>query len=449
MSDNIPDMRHDDVAHNISTQYNAATTKQHIDNEVRFAFYNHAHLMKAFKDGRAIDLKDAPKVKNKPILILGSGPTLNDAWPLIQKWKGAIMVSTTQATTLIYYGKDPDYIIILDPDTPPEEFKADTWKGRKSVIIAHPGILPATFRFWKGPLYMYRKMQPQTPFFANEQKVGYSTLGDKDDITKYRFANKGTKFLIVSEIPMLACVLSSQICIAKLLGYNKQFLIGADLSYPGEINRFTRWDYVNGGWKKTIPRPVIMEAPADPRVRIDGLLTSRMMVFYSHQIATAWRITIADVINTSNKGLLKFLPYVPLDKVVQERGNVRGYSKERRMLAAEEHLAQQNIYFIRVGKAGIMPHEFQDPMSEIPKFLTRIKATLVPQGKGDELNIEENMERFKKLFKKVTKEASEPTKPVKAIIEGEKRPTASEKPTYEGLRDKNPWIVPKVGTRKR
>ena len=78
MSDNIPNMKHDDVARIISGEFNQQTSKFHYENEVRFSFYNHSHLLKAFKDGRAIDLKYAPKVKDEPILILGSGPTLDE-----------------------------------------------------------------------------------------------------------------------------------------------------------------------------------------------------------------------------------------------------------------------------------------------------------------------------------------------------------------------------------
>ncbi len=144
------------------------------------------------------------------------------------------------------------------------------------------------------------------------------------------------------------------------------------------------------------------------------------MVFYSHQIMTAWRITQADIINTNNQGLMTTFPYCPLEEVVAKQGiGIKGYSKKNIIEASEEYLARQNIYFIGVGKAGIMPHEFQDPITEIPKMLNKVKSALTAQGRGDDLDVDKNMERFKKLFEKVVVKAGKPLieKPEKQIME--------------------------------
>ncbi|KKK92505.1 hypothetical protein LCGC14_2702260, partial [marine sediment metagenome] len=421
---NIPELKLEDAAHLHSKNYNDATSARHLNNEIRFSFHNHAGLVKAFKEGRAVDLRNVPKVKDKPILIIGSGPTLNKEWPLIKKWKGAIMVSSSQATTAVYHGVDPDHIICLDPDTNPGEFLVDTWEGRKSAIIAHPGVNPLLFDFWKGPIYMFRKMQPQTPFFANAQRIGYQTLGKTKGELGYRYATEGIEDLIASEIPMLACVLPAQVCIAKQLGYTKQFLIGADFAHPNDIDRFDRWDYVNGAWKETKSKNAIVVregctiSTADPLIRINGLLTTQMMVFYLHQFVTAWRITECDVINTSNEGLSTMFPYVPMERVIETQGATKGYDLEDIRLASEEYLAQQNIYFITVGKHGVMPHEFKDPISEIPKMLHQVKQSLAMQGKGDDLDIDANMRRFKVLFSKVVDKAAQPLKPSIPFIAG-------------------------------
>ena len=413
MSMPIPKVKLDETARLRSAEFNVATSKKHMENEVRYSFYNHANILKAFKDGRAMDLSKAPKAKTESILILGSGSTLDVEWPLIKKWKGPIMVSTSQATTAIYYGKEPDYIIALDPDTAPNEFKADTWEGRKCAMIIHPGIVPETFDFWKGPLYMFRKLQPQTPFYSGVQRIGYQTLGSKKGDA---YANKDVETLITSEIPMLACVLAAQICIARQLGYKRLFLIGADLSYPENKERFVRWDYVTGKWESYDAGPPQVREESmfhSPTQEINGLITSQMFVFYAHQIITAWRITELDIINTSDKGLMKVFPYCPLEIVVNCQGeNIKSFDLIERLRVAEEYLARQNIYFVKVGKAGLMPHEFGDPITEIPKMLNKLKAALTAQGKGDDLDIDKNMERFNKLFKKVTAKALKPDTPI-------------------------------------
>ena len=404
-----PMQKIEDIARLKANTFNSATNTKHYDNEVRFTFHNHEHILKAFRNGRAKDLSEAPKAKGKPILILGSGPTLDAAWPLIQKWKGDIMVSSSQATTAVYYGKEPDYIVSLDPDTPPSEFRADTWKGRKSAMIIHPGVMPDTFDFWKGPLYMFRKLQPQTPFYAGAQRVGYSTLGN---IEKGRYNPEKAKALITTEIPMLACVLAAQICVAKLMGYGQMFLVGADLSFPGNKDRFIRWDYIDGEWKSTdagTPDYAHLEdLYHSPAVAIGGINTTVMMAFYAHQIITSWRITEADIVNTSNLGLMRSFRYCPLEKVVSRQGrDIKSYSLKKRILVSEEYCARQNIYFVRVGKQGIMPHEFQDPITEIPKMLTKLKHALTANGRGDDLDIAKNMKRFNRLFKMVAKHAAQ------------------------------------------
>ncbi len=413
----IPSVQLDDVARLHSKMYNDATSLRHLNNEIRFSFYNHKYIVAAYEEGRAVDLRSIPKAKDKPILIIGSGPTLNPEWEHIKKWKGAIMVSSSQASTCVYYGIDPDYIICLDPNTHPGEFLVDTWEDKKAAIVIHPGVNPKMLEFWKGKVCLFRKMQPQTPFYANAQRIGYQTMGDE---VGYTYANTGTEDMIAAEIPMLACVLASQICIAKQLGYTKQFLVGADLSYPRDIDRFDRWDYIDGAWKETksqnaiAAREVCKTPAADPLVRVDGILTSRMMIFYLHQVVTAWRITQCDIINTSKDGLAKMFPHQPMEKVVAKQGYVKGYGIKQIVLASEEYLARQNIYFITVGKNGVMPHEFKDPISEIPKMLHHVKASLAAQGKGDDLDIDANMKRFRKLFAKVVAVAGEAPKEVAA-----------------------------------
>lgn len=202
--------------------YNAATSTKHFNNELRFSAYNHHNLIKGIgykysrktrtyvkytDTPRIIDMANAPKHKDQPILIIGSGPTFDDMAPLLKEWKGDIMVSTSQAATCCYLGKDPTYIMALDPNSFIDEMKVDTWKGRNSTLILHPGVTPNLVEEWKGPMYLFRKLQPQTPYYDNEQKIGYSTLGEKKGNTW----GYDSEILIKSQIPMLACVLSAQI----------------------------------------------------------------------------------------------------------------------------------------------------------------------------------------------------------------------------------------------
>jgi len=389
-------------------------------NEVRFSFYNHHNLVKAFKTGRAIDMVNAPKVKEEPILIIGSGPSLDESLPTIKNWKGDIMVSTSQATTCIYWGKEPKYIIALDPDSHKDELKADTWEGRESILILHPGVTPNLIESWKGPMYLFRKLQPQTAFYENTQKIGYSTLGKIDIKNKgaelgAKHLGDGSEILINTMVPMLACVLAAQICIAKQLGYRRLFLLGADLGFPGKKSRFTEWSYDKNKWIEKKPYSIEKETQnGEPLLEMEnGTLTNKMMVFYSHQIVTAWRITETDIITTSKNGILQLFPYAPFDKIIKRQGqNIKGLNKKAIISRSEEYLAKQNIYFIYVGK-GLMPNEFKDPLHEIPKMLQKTKEALKKQKREADLDINANMKRIKKLFSKVSTPLKEKKKTVK------------------------------------
>jgi len=410
----------DEVARLMSERYNVATRGKHMANEVRFSFFNQNNIMKALGYGyeqkartwvrhtdkpRAIDMLDAPKHPGEPILVIGSGPTFDEAAPILKNWKGDIITSTSQASTCIYFGKEPTYIVALDPDSFADEMKIDSWKGRKSILILHPGVTPNLIEEWQGPMYLFRKLQPQTPFFDNAQKIGYSTLGE----LKGQTWGAESKILIRAQVPMLACVLSAQICIAKQLGYQRQFLVGADLGMPNNKTRFTKWEYDKKQWQELKPPSfedykTQAQQKGDPVViTANGTPSSAMFIFYGHQIVTAWRLTEADIISASDKSILTIFPYAPINEIIRKQGQgIKGYNKKKIRWVTEKYLARQNVYFLYVGK-GVMPHEFKDPLHDIPKMLSQVKEALKAQGKEKEVDIDANMRRIKKLFNEVTK----------------------------------------------
>jgi len=401
-----PKVRTDEIVRAQAGQFNSKTGERHYRNEVEFSFYNHREIMDALESGRAVDLAQVPKQKDKNALILGSGPTLDAALPLMKDWEGDIICSTSHASTLLAHGRVPEHIIALDPDCHINELKADTWEGRNSILHLHPGVTPDLVRGWKGRMAVFRKLQPQIGFYGHEQAMGYSPLGEFRD---GRYHCNEAPLGVTAQIPMLACALAAQISLAKILGYRQLALVGADFSFPGEKHRFSSQRWEDGQWVTHHPVSVanLVETQepgcVDPVVEteFDGLLSTPMQIFYMHQAVIAWRITEKDIVNTSDKGLLRMLPYVPLEDVIR-RGNkgVKGFNYKQICRVSEEHLAKQNIYFLYVG-AGVMPQEFKDPLHEIPNALKQIKATLTAQGKGDDLDLEANMKRINRLFKKV------------------------------------------------
>ena len=413
----IPVVEIGEVARLKADTYNVATRGKHMHNEIRYSFYNQNNILKAMgykydkkakgwlkcdDSPRAIDLRDAPKHKDKPILIIGSGPTFDEFAPLLKDWEGDTMVSTSQAATCVYLGKEPTYIMALDPNSNYEEMQVDTWKNRKSILIIHPGVDPSLFEQWKGPIYLFRKLQPQTPFYDTVQKVGYSTMGEKQFDT-WGF---NSNVLIKGQIPMLACVLAAQICAAKQLGYGRQYMVGADMGMPDNRDRFTSWAYKRGKWVASRPHSVVEWARLvkawdrgdQAIISMSGVPTSIMFIFYSHQIITAWRLTEADIVSASGKGIIKLFPTATPEEIVRKQGaGIKGFNKKKMRMITELYLARQNIYFIYVGN-GLMPHEFKDPLHDVPRMLDEIEGALNAQGKGELLDKAANMRRISKLF---------------------------------------------------
>lgn len=394
-----------EVTRAISGLFNESTDKRHYVNEVHFSFHNHRELMNALESGRAIDLAKMPKHKRTSVLIIGSGPTLDEALPLLKDWKGHIICSTSQASTLIAWGREPEHIVALDPDSNPEELAVDTWEGRKSTLHLHPGVMPELVRWWKGPMSLFRKLHPQQTFYAGEQAIGYSPLGPLRD---GRYWGNEAPISITAQVPMLASVISAQICIAKLMGYAQQILVGCDFSFPDNRTRFLSRLWEDGKWVEHEPATLEdywqrLTSKDDPllETEYDGLMSTPMQIFYSHQAVIAWRVVERDIITASHKGLLRMFPYVPIDEVIRA-GNkgVKGLTLPQRIKVAEEHLARQNVYFFYVDR-GIMPHEFKDPLNDVPKMLRQVKKALTEQGNGDKLDVEANMKRINRLFKTV------------------------------------------------
>jgi len=399
----LPKVRTDEVVRAISEQFNAQTDIRHYSNDVRFSFYNHHDLTEALASGRAVDLANVPKQTKKSVMILGSGPTLDEALPLMKDWEGDIICSTSQAVTLLAWGREPEHIVALDPDSHSSEIAPlDKWEGLKTILHMHPGVTPDLVQKWKGPISLFRKLQPQAPFYAGEQAIGYSPLGPFRD---GRYWGNESQLSITAQVPMLACVLPAQIAVAKHIGYSQQVLVGADFSFPGDKQRFTSKAWEDGKWVDHEPGSLDdylnqFQASTDPIVEteLDGLKSTAMQIFYSHQTVIAWRVVESNIINASHAGLLRMFPHVPIDEIVR-RGNkgVKGFTLPQIRKVAEEHLAKQNIYFICVGN-GIMPHEFKDPLHELPRILPKIKAQLEASGRGAEIDVEANMKRIRRLF---------------------------------------------------
>ncbi len=385
-------------------KYNEATRARHLANEICWSFHNHNKVLENLSNGSAMDLVDVPKKEGDSILIIGSGPSFDRVAPYLKDWKGDIMTSTSQAATCIYYGKDPKYIVALDPNSHEFELMANTFEDRDCTLIVHPGVKPNLLDFWQGKSFYYRKIQPQTAFYSNAQQLGYST------------PDEGHSVLIKTSVIMLACVAAAQVCIANILGYKRMFLVGVDFGCPGGQTRFTQYDYkykkkifapgnapemsIDGGgdWIKKDPPPITNALNV---LGENGCPTHAMHTFYKQQFMTAWRILQCDFINVSSDGLLYELPQADIEDVIRRQGqNIKGFNQKQIKETADLYLANHSVYIIETYN-GVSVFQFKNPLIDIPDIIDKMRKTMKPKNPDFKIDKRKNMQRFEKILRKV------------------------------------------------
>lgn len=198
-----------------------------------------------------------------PAIIIGSGPTLDGALPYLKDWKGAVFCNSSQASTLIYYGRDPDFVDVADCRVTSSELEAP-WNYRKTAWIINPGVHPRMIDFWKGQKYYYRVYEPYYDFYS---KVQPRVFGEYIRTQSFPFGSN----------PPMA------ISHAHALGYSPLFLVGTDFGFPGGIERFTSWRKPKG--KKWIASPPT--GTTDRKFIIEsenGVLSIALHMFYRDQM---------------------------------------------------------------------------------------------------------------------------------------------------------------------
>jgi hypothetical protein len=360
--------------------FNPKTQATHMFDEIHMSFKNYHAIEQALLAGRAKDLGAYPKVKNKPVIIVCSGRSANDAIPKLSQWKGDIICSTSQASTCVYYGKDPKYIMALDPDSSWNEIRVDTWEGRDSILVFHPGIHWDLVSSWPNKMALFRKLQPQTPFYGNAQNIGYSVI-KRIFTEEHMLKQLQMQPFIPTEIVMLGCVLNSQIFLAETLGYNPIYLVGADLSYVDYYWRYDSWSYDGLCWieaKSGVYDKDEQKLMGSRR----GIPTDLMMLFYRKNFASACRLSKCQIISCS-AGLLEddgrepptHLPHAEFDDVLEQQGKmggkIVGVNRKEAYLRAEGYMAQKHTFVIKFAR-GIQFTEFEGGAFQVLEYMWKI-----------------------------------------------------------------------------
>lgn len=274
-------------------------TKNNLDKEI-------ARLCEAYDEYHSIgrnfyrgDLAPLKAAKQGPVIICGSGPSLDLNIARLKKWQGAIMCSESQAVTLRHYGVDPDYIVVFDGLNKWDEALeyVDEWNLSKTALMLNVAVELEFSQKWKGDIYYFRSWDPSVGFYDKVMRWGYD-------------------FITVENLPF-ACSLAAELSFACYLGYGPIFLMGADFAWrAGENYRFTNFEYHNGEWKKFIPRS---ESTGDD-ITIGQYTSSPMQMYYRRALMSVYWLE-APNLWTCSEGLLdNLLPRADGKDVIDRQG---------------------------------------------------------------------------------------------------------------------------------
>jgi hypothetical protein len=283
--------------------------------------------------------------KNEPVLILGSGPSLDDWRPYIKEWKHDIMCSTSQLAWLQSLKINPRYIFLIDAD-PTMNYLLHNYKPEEDQpcpeLITHPCIQREAIHAWGRPdnTYFFRMLDPGDPFFTQMLPMAYQTLPipPKED-------QRGVRTYIMNS----GNVMNTMLVFANQKKYSPIFLCGYDLGFPGNQYRFTNYEEKGGKWEPIVCPPV----PADRQFRQshNGVLTDELCLFYKYSTIIMYGMAVPNLLSCS-RGIVDEIPYVPPAEVIKTQGKgfpVRTAWESYKV--AQEYLRYRKIFILKTGFA--------------------------------------------------------------------------------------------------
>jgi hypothetical protein len=302
---------------------------------------SYATIEEIFKTKNA-DVNVLPE-KEEPVLLLGSGPSLDDWRPYIKEWKHDIMCSTSQLSWLESAGVNPRYIFLIDAD-PTMNHLLHNYKPAEGQpmpdLITHPCIQREAFAAWGRPdnIYFFRMLDPGDDFFVKflpmmYQAVPIPPMPDMRGIRTY-IMNSGN-------------VMNTMLVFANQKKYNPVFLCGYDLGYPGNQYRFQDYTKESGVWQ-ALPR---MPVPSNRQFREshNGVPTDELCLFYKYSTIIMYGMAVNTLL-TCSRGIVDEMPYVSPEEVVKSQGlGFRVRTPLEAYKIAQEYLRWRRVLILKTG----------------------------------------------------------------------------------------------------
>jgi DNA-directed RNA polymerase subunit RPC12/RpoP len=371
-----------------SNMYNQGTKSAQLIHEIVNSAYNHKPIIDKIKSGQARDISDSVKITgNKNCFILGSGPSLDDSIQYLKDWEGGIFCTPSHALSLMYYGIEPTYILILDPFEQWGDLSGVDWSKTKTKLITHPGCYVDLIENWPNEilLYLENAAKPDS-FYQDEQQKMYSwRTGD--------FRKSTFNFYIRTAITIFACSPPMEMFAAEILGYEKFFLAGCDFAYHSDKQRFTDYtikeaskisdeiielsnrfnvpidkNYNNIEWEKH-EHPFNPDNPNLVKTN-SGLLSESIHIYYLKNLMSAWRLC-GKTVYTTDHGAMIQVPYHDIKAVIKKQGDFPLQHRPFINKICDAYLASTGAYAIETNH-GVLFVESMDYEKELPLFMVDI-----------------------------------------------------------------------------
>jgi hypothetical protein len=266
------------------------------------AMENYPIIMKEFKtEDRCISC--LPRPMNRPCMILGSGPSLDKAAPLLKDWKNPIFSSSSTAFVPVRWGRKPDYMCAFDSlwSSYNQHLKLDdkkvSWEG--TTLFTHPNAEPMMIKTWKWDKYYYRRVFPGHEFFEFTFPL------------MFPWVKVGVKFS--------GCVANNALTLAAFFGFNPIVIVGIDFGWRDDGNtKATSWKPSKDGWERE-PKtpmdsknhvPIIADNGIHTHPEYFGFKSAFLDIYASHQI---------EIIDCSD-GIIEEFPKVSIEEIIETQG---------------------------------------------------------------------------------------------------------------------------------
>jgi len=339
------------------------------------SYANYDHIEKEMvRDKKNYSLiKHHKKHTGEPAIIIGAGISLEKLIPLLKDWKGVIFAPESMASTLKYYGHQPEYVCLFDGNLTAWDlfFAGYNWKG--STLVTHPSVDPKVIEKWKWNKIYYIMMHfaklhsiPETDTKSvaevekevKEQLLGFDFF---ENILPAVYKEIGASILNAG------CVVNNAIEVANFMGYGPLFLCGVDFGFKDWIDRYPqmkkvsliknkkRWwgsiQWVVNRWKKDDLRIVSHEEDGETVgipigreiiMSDNGIPTTDEQSEYKLALMSVYKLDRPQLFDCSD-GIITELPKADIKEVVEKNG--KGF--EDRFRTDEEIVRCSNDYFNR------------------------------------------------------------------------------------------------------